>query len=74
MLTFLTVYDASSAVNMCPILILPTVTLSRFLSDIWVDTVRDPVSWTEPLHVITAGSIRQYRDLVSDDATPNRDG
>jgi len=55
-------------------LILPAVTLSRFLSDSRLDTVRDPISWTGPLHVIIAGSIGRYCDLVSDDATPNRDG
>jgi len=38
-------------------LILPAVIPSRFLGDIRLDTVQNPVSRTGPFHVGTAGSI-----------------
>jgi len=40
-------------------LILPAVILSRFLSDIRLDTVQNPVSRTGPFHVVTAGSMSE---------------
>jgi len=39
-------------------LILPAVILSRFLGDIRLDTVQNPISRTGLFHVVTAGSIK----------------
>ena len=51
-------------------MILPAVILSGFLGDIRLDIVRNPISRTGPVHVVTAGSMRSVTVFVGTRYSP----